>query len=142
MPAFFIAGNGHARLLCLMSLSSLAASAKLFTLNDHEKPTGLGQNPLVADPQSSPLRQYLPYLNGALCFVIALDGYLWDGSTEVHEGFWLVCSLPASTSFQRPQQGLNLIDLVIFIATVGIRKILAQVDISELEKSKYEYKGA
>lgn len=48
------------------------------------------------DQKAGPINSYLGYLNGCLSLLVLLNALNLKDKDGVHEGFWLLCILPAS----------------------------------------------
>ncbi|MCJ1243501.1 hypothetical protein MMC30_000698 [Trapelia coarctata] len=129
LPAVMMSPLYQAKLISFFCVSSLLASAYMLVFVPNDRGGGTSQPREVFTTfatDSKPIHKYLPYLNGALSLLLAINAINWRGRRGVHEGFWVLCLLPA----------------VVFSITVAARKIMLDVDINELERLKYGYKGA
>lgn len=75
--------------------------------------------------------------------LIALNALGFQNKRGVHEGFWLLCLLPLSEypiSIFRGSQADT--PTVSFSVIMLARRLMLSVDVGELEKLKYRYKGA
>lgn len=118
-----------ARLACMLSISSLIASA--YNLRGipiqapgPSRPATLGR--ISTTDSLSPAQKYIPMLNAALSMLLALWGFSFRSRGGVVEGFWMMCWLP----------------LINFGMIQMARKWAVDVDPSELEKLKYDFRGA
>jgi len=87
---------------------------------------GSHHSPRTFPPQQRPINKYIPYLNGTFGLLLAIDGLIWRGRSGVHEGFWILCLLPT----------------IVFSISIVARRIMLEVDVDELERLRYGYKGA
>ncbi|MCJ1425938.1 hypothetical protein MMC29_003839 [Sticta canariensis] len=128
LPALLTTPLVQARVLCLLSMSSLMCTAYilLFIPKINSDSANRNHTQEILQPASGPIHRYLSFLNGGLSMLILLNVFSLKGKQGVHEGFWLLCILPA----------------VIFSITMMARHTMLDVDISELEGLRYEYKGA
>jgi hypothetical protein len=49
----------------------------------------------LLDTASKPIHRYLDYLNAILSLLILLNSVAFKDDSGVHDGFWLLCALPA-----------------------------------------------
>ncbi|KAI0596035.1 hypothetical protein F4775DRAFT_566201 [Biscogniauxia sp. FL1348] len=93
----------------------------------------------------SPLEQYLPFLNAALCAVLVLTGLL---SGNQGGGVASSSSSAASAASAHKQQywghvGLNNLPAIVYIVVLAAKMVMGSVDPErELAGLKYGYKGA
>ncbi|KAL9636337.1 MAG: hypothetical protein Q9164_002883 [Protoblastenia rupestris] len=130
IPALLMSPLFQVKLICLFSMTSLIATAYILVFVPNTKDSA-GDGPystqiLSADPKLGPLKQYLSFLNGGLSLLLSLNAYPLKGKSGVHEGFWVLCFLP----------------IVILSINTLARRLMLSLDIGELEKLKYGYKGA
>ena len=98
----------------------------------------------IFEASDSPIHQYLPYLNGALTSLIALNTLTISSKKGVHDGFWLLCLLPAC-KFHLVFINVEILIgeiAVVLAVTMYAKRLMRSVDVGELEKLKYPYKGA
>lgn len=128
LPALLTSRLFQARILCLLSMSSLICTAYILIFIPKNKPDARNQKHTqqIHQHSSTPIRRYISYLNGILSTLILLNAFSLEGKRGVHEGFWLLCILPAGEKYFLWRACYNMLD----------------VDISELEGLRYEYKGA
>ena len=133
------------KLISLLSMSSLMMTAYIliFIPNTRTNDGKVETSQQKLQSESSPVRKYIGYLNGGLSILIAIDGFGFKGKKGVHEGFWLLCFLPAGRSplFDHSVHRADCL-AVSFSVIVLARRLMLSVDVSELEKLKYPYKGA
>ncbi len=48
---------------------------------------------------AGPLERSIDYLNSGLSLLLLLNAFSYRGKQGVHEGFWLICTLPVGGSF-------------------------------------------
>ncbi|MCJ1461706.1 hypothetical protein MMC07_000304 [Pseudocyphellaria aurata] len=128
LPALLTSSLFQAKILCLLSMSSLLCTAYVLIFVPKDKPDASNREPAqqIQQPRSGPVRRYINYLNGGLSMLILLNALTLKERRGVHEGFWLLCILPA----------------VAFSVIMMARRTMLDVDISKLEDLRYEYKGA
>ncbi|MCJ1414628.1 hypothetical protein MMC32_000955 [Xylographa parallela] len=129
LPAIATSSLYQVKFLSFICISSLLATGYILVFISFNEPKKRSVEPRDADrfePATGPVAQYLPYLNGALSFLLALNAVGWRGRGGVHPGFWILCLQPA----------------FVFSIIVAAKKIMLEVDINELEELKYGYKGA
>ena len=97
LPALLTTSLFQARVLCLLSMSSLMCTAYilLFIPKLNSDAANRNHTQEILQPASGPIRRYLGYLNGGLSMLILLNVFSLKGKRGVHEGFWLLCILPA-----------------------------------------------
>ncbi|MCJ1431915.1 hypothetical protein MMC27_001271 [Xylographa pallens] len=129
LPAIATSSLYQVKFLSFICISSLLATGYILvfiSFNEPKNRSGEPQDPDRFEPATGPVAQYLPYLNGVLSFLLALNAVGWRGRGGVHLGFWILCLQPA----------------FVFSIIVAAKKIMLEVDINELEDLKYGYKGA
>ncbi|MCJ1401739.1 hypothetical protein MMC11_004956 [Xylographa trunciseda] len=129
LPAIATSSLYQVKFLSFICISSLLATGYMLVFVSFKKPDNRrreSRDPDRFEPATGPIAQYLPYLNGALSFLLALNAVDWRGRGGVHPGFWILCFQPA----------------FVFFIIVAVKKIMLDVDIDELEDLKYGYKGA
>ncbi|KIW44144.1 uncharacterized protein PV06_05177 [Exophiala oligosperma] len=93
--------------------------------------SGSGKNFLsffATSAEDGPVKQYLPYMNVAICGILLLAAVGYRARADVPEGLWLFLVLPA----------------VIFGMVVMARRSIGEIQMGlrELQGMRYEYKGA
>ncbi|MCJ1355128.1 MAG: hypothetical protein MMC33_005119 [Icmadophila ericetorum] len=127
IPALLFFTNRPAQLLSVCCVTSLICTAYiLFIPNTKSRPTSYTDRTKWEKPELSPLQKYLPWLNAVLAGVLACYALPVKWKNETHDGFWLLCALPA---------------LVLGVIIVAKRMIIS-VSLDDLEELKYPYKGA
>lgn len=101
--AIFTSQLMQARLLCCFSITSLTCTAYIlmFVPNVRFKPRSGGLAKNQPEPGPRLLHQLMSPLNGGLSILILLNAFTIKGQDGVHEGFWLLCTLPACKSTAR-----------------------------------------
>ena len=98
LPAIVTSSLYQVKFLSFLCISSLLATAFILVFVSFKK-TDTGtrkyRDPDRFEPATGPVAQYLPYLNGALSFLLALNAVSWRGRRGVHQGFWILCLQPA-----------------------------------------------
>lgn len=139
-------------LLCLLSITSLlstAYSAHFIPIpkssSERMKSTSM-QSMMV---ENGPAERYLPYLNGAICLLLFFAAWAQKGATNVtnqSNHFWIWCLVPGGMHASLTATAAVLVWLtgllVIFTFYHLGRRAMLDVDIGELERLKYDYKGA
>ena len=134
-----------AKLISLLSISSLLATAYIliFTPNTRTDDGKAETSRQKLQPDPGPIRKYIGYLNGGLSILIAIDAFGFKGKKGVHEGFWLLCFLPVGRSPWFDHSVYRADWLVVSFSVIMLaRRLMLSVDVGELEKLKYPYKGA
>jgi hypothetical protein len=100
LPSIIKSSAWGARITAIMCMTSCLMTAYILVFIPNKKPNGSESRQRLAmmneDPR--PLHVALPYLNIALSILVALNGYLWRDRKGVHDGFWIICLLPAGTA--------------------------------------------
>jgi len=129
LPALVFALPARQVLLAFLSISSLLCTAYILHFippRAASNPDSKGKRPLFrtqAHPDG-PIEEYLPWLNAALSSIMALAAVLAWRKGLLDEA--LRNALPAA----------------VFVVVVIARRQMAPLDIAELERLRYEYKGA
>ncbi|KAK5171448.1 uncharacterized protein LTR77_004592 [Saxophila tyrrhenica] len=125
MYTFVVASTARQRLIALLSLSSLGCTAYVLYFMPIEKPDRKGKKPVYqVEAEKSPVEKYLVYLNAALAGLLLLAATL-SWRKGLGDDAWRE-ALPA----------------VILGLTLFVRQQLAPLDLEDLQKARYEYKGA
>lgn len=97
LPALLTSRLFQARILCLLSMSSLICTAYILISIPKNKLDAANRKHTqqILQPASGPIRRYINYFNGGLSILILLNSFNLKGKRGVHEGFWLLCILPA-----------------------------------------------
>ena len=97
LPAILTSPSMQAKLVSFINITSLLATAYILVFISSRKPDPvIGKYSFInIQNEPGPMRRYLPYLNGGLSFLLALNAIIWRQRTGVHDGFWLLCFLPA-----------------------------------------------
>lgn len=104
LPAVVMSPLYLVKLISFFCVSSLLATAYILVFIPNEKSSGTNRPPknLTTFPaDSKPVHKYLPYLNGMLSLLLAINAINWRGRRGVHEGFWMLCLLPAGEEHAR-----------------------------------------
>jgi hypothetical protein len=126
-------------LMCLLSVTSLVSSAYTMYFvpatdpaagHQQRRPSSRHKNkiPVLNATDTSPVNQYLPYLNAAIASLLVLASLAYRSRTDVPEGLWLFLLLPAA-----------ILGMVV-LAKRSMTEI--QSGLSDLQSMRYEYKGA
>lgn len=145
MPTLIMSGVLQAKLVSLLCMTSLITTAYILAFVPNTRP----ESPNGADskrhlePESGPVHQYISYLNGALSLLCALNSITFKDKQGVHDGFWLLCLLPVGTwPLSREMAVQPNRRVVSFVVIMLARRLMLSVDVGELEKLRYGYKGA
>ena len=94
----------RAKLLCLLSMTSLACTAYILYCKPIPQVVPSDRNQLAQrlESESGPFDRYLSYLNGGLSVLILLSSVALRDERGVHDGFWLLCTLPACKFLRNP----------------------------------------
>ena len=100
IPTLIRSGLIQAKLVSLICITSLIATAYILAFIPKSSPQSLNQakSKRHLEPESGPVHRYFSYLNGALSLVCALNSIMFRDKTGVHDGFWVLCLLPAGRS--------------------------------------------
>ena len=123
--AIFSSSTAQQRLLALLSSSSVLCTAYLLLFMPLQAPLRNGNKAAhQRDTADGPVEQYLAYLSAALAALLLLAAVLSWGRGVYEEA--LKQALPA----------------VIFSLTMFVRQQLAPLDLEDLQKARYQLKGA
>lgn len=143
--AIFTSTSARKRLLALLSLSSLVSTAYILHFLPIRTPGRKGKRPVYqVEAEKSPVERHILRLDAGLAGLIFLSALAsWRrGATE---DAWKE-ALPGSMSYIPVVNHFGAVtDLtreVIFLLTMFVRQQLAPVDLEELQKARYELKGA
>lgn len=131
VAGFIRARSASARLVCLLGTTSLWATAYNLLLiptgsSTPRRPTKVAGFEVALPDALSPAQKYVPLLNAALSALVALWGLSFRDGRGVLGGFWITCWVP----------------LIEYLMIQMARKWVVEVDPSELEKLRYEFRGA
>ena len=146
IPSFLMAEAIRVRLLSLICIVNLLTSAYVlaivpvsYTTNDKQP----YKSPALGDVQNPPWRMYVEYANVFLSIVLSANAYVFKDRPGVYGSFWLLCFLPAG-QLPNPRRHFHCPNP--YVACSGLvslaKHLMTSVDIGELEKLKYLYKGA
>ncbi|KAF7195740.1 hypothetical protein HII31_02875 [Pseudocercospora fuligena] len=125
LTTFVSASSARARLLSLLSATSLGCSAYILHYMPIEKPARRGKIPQYQiEASKGPVEKYLPWMNGALVAVMGLAAVVSYTKGNVEDA------------------GREILPAVIFGLMMFVREQLAPLDLEELQKARYELKGA
>ncbi|CAF9910209.1 MAG: hypothetical protein ALECFALPRED_006419 [Alectoria fallacina] len=96
IPTLIMPGLGQAKLVSLLCMTSLIATAYILALAPNtrpESPNG-AKSKRSLEVKPGPVHQYISYLNCALSLLCALNANNFRDKQGVHDGFWLLCLLP------------------------------------------------
>lgn len=110
LPALVMSHLLRAKLLCLLSITSLVCTAYILMFKPIAQPVSTNRNQLAQqlESQSTFRIRFLNYLNGGLSVLIFLSSAALKEEKGVHEGFWLLCTLPARKSMKISAASLML----------------------------------
>ena len=99
LPAILTSRSTQAKLVSFLNMTSLLATAYILVfISTKKRDMFKGKRALTPlQEEARPVHRYLPYLNGALSFLLAVNAIAWRERKGVHEGFWVLCLLPAGT---------------------------------------------
>lgn len=134
----FTATSARKRLLSLLSLSSLLSTAWILHFLPIQTPGRKGRR-----MEKSPVERYILRLDAGLAGLIFLSalaswrrGAVEDAWKEALPGGMLLCGLESDLVVA------DFMLVVIFLLTMFVRQQLAPIDLEELQKARYELKGA
>jgi hypothetical protein len=122
---FAVAANPRQRTIAVLAISSLACTAYILHFQPIEKPERKGKRPVYqVEAARGPVDRYLVYLNAALAALLQLAAFVsWRQGRM--EDAWRE-TLPT----------------IIFGLTMFVRQQLAPLDLEQLQRARYELKGA
>ncbi|USW58479.1 hypothetical protein Slin15195_G117980 [Septoria linicola] len=122
---FLIASTARQRLIAILGISSLACTGYILHFQPLERPERKGKKPVYqVEAEKGPVDRYLVYLNAGLALLLELDAFVSWRQGRVDDA-WRE-SLPA----------------IIMALTMFARQQLAPLDLEDLQKARYELKGA
>ncbi|CAK1362881.1 unnamed protein product [Cercospora beticola] len=122
---FVTASSARQRLIAILGVSSLACTAYVLHFMPIEKPERKGKRAVYrVEAEKSPVEKYLVYLNAGLAALLELAAFVSWRQGRLDDA-WRE-SLPA----------------IIMGLTMFVRQQLAPLDLEELQKARYELKGA
>lgn len=122
---FVTASTARQRLIAILGVSSLACTGYILHFMPIEKPERKGKRAVYrVEAEKSPVEKYLVYLNAGLAALLELAAFVSWRQGRLDDA-WRE-SLPAIT--------LGL--------TMFVRQQLAPLDLEELQRARYELKGA
>jgi len=123
LPSLLSPSSTSSVINLLLGITSLTSTAyALYTTRSHPSPKPVPQH--ILHNTRSPVEKYLDHLNAGVCIVLLLSAWAAKRAGR-EEDMWLSVLAPA-------------VFLVIYFARTQLRP----VDVSELERLKYGYKGA
>lgn len=92
----------RAKVICLLSITSLLSSAYILMYKPIAQPVPANPNQLGQQIESGfrSKDRYLNYLNGGLSVLVLFNAGALKEEEGVHDGFWLLCTLPARKSIK------------------------------------------
>lgn len=136
----FTASTARQRWISLLSVSSLVCTAYILHFMPIESPDRKGKRPVYqVEAEKGPVENYLVYLNASLAGLLLLAAVV-SWKKELREAAWKE-ALPSSTS-TLGDFSAKLTKTVVFALIMFARQQLAPVDLEDLQKARYEYKGA
>lgn len=144
VPVLFVSQPLQAKLICLLSISSLICTAYIliFIPNSRAEPANHKQPMTISQSTTGPIHRYISYLNGGLSILILLNALKFKNQQGVHESFWVLCIVPSGEPKLRMRQHSSSYGIVVLLIIVTVKRLMRAVDLSELEALRYEYKGA
>ncbi|KAK3722791.1 hypothetical protein LTR37_002363 [Vermiconidia calcicola] len=122
---FFIASSTRQRLIALLSTSSMICTAYILHFQPIKARDRKGKRPMYrVEADNGPVEKYLVYLNAALAGLLLVASAL-SWRRGLGEDAWRE-ALPA----------------IIFSLMMFVRQQLAPLDLEELQKARYDFKGA
>jgi hypothetical protein len=119
LPYLISSRTAHTFFLCLLSITSLSSSAYMLAYLPPQKPG-------FKDAGDGPIKRYLGGLNAGGCAVLVVASWSmgwWGKGGE--RGLGVLCLIPG---------------LVLGVVAMA-RRLLFSVDLDELERLRYHYKG-
>lgn len=147
IPAIFsssvTAGARFIYILCILSLSTTAYVMKFGAFDSKVSRSGEPGVLAVQERKLDP-RSYLFYANAAVCALLSLQSWYTSNNQghDDHREFILGILPGGRLSYSIRKDPHGLLSIVVLGVVVMASRSLIEVDIGELEKLKYEYKGA
>lgn len=139
---FFTASTARQRTIALLSVSSMISTASILKFMPIEAPDRKGKKPMYqVEAEKGPLEKYLVYLNAALAGLLLVASTL-SWRKGLNDDAWRE-ALPASKCDVYCETDVILTHIVVIMGiTLFVRQQLAPLDLEELQKAMYEFKGA
>ena len=140
---FFMASTARQRLIAILSLSSLVSTAYILHFMPIEAPERKGKRPVYqVEADKGPVEKYIVYLNASLAGMLLIAATLSFRKGTSEDGWREV--LPAGKFYLHTTTKRILIHIlaVVFGISMFARQQLAPLNMEELQKARYEYKGA
>jgi hypothetical protein len=97
VPIFFRTRLAKPKLIAIMGMTSLASTIYMLVMvpTKGKQPPAKSLAKGIKDPlEFSPMQRWVPLLNGPAAALVFLLGLEFKDHPRVHDGFWLICSLP------------------------------------------------
>ncbi|EME44776.1 hypothetical protein DOTSEDRAFT_88811 [Dothistroma septosporum NZE10] len=125
LTTLIIATSARQRLIALLSVSSLASTAYILHFQPIEAPDKKGKRPVYqVEAGKGPVEKYLVWLNAGLA------------------GLLLIAAVVSWRRGMGEEAWRQALPGVVFGLTMFVRQQLAPVDLEELQRARYEFKGA
>ena len=114
LPSLLTSSLFRAKLVGLIGICSLSCSAFALIAVPTTKPV-TNEEPshgITYEKDSGPLRKYVLPMNGALSLLIGLNSLVFYGKRGVHEGFWILCLIPAGELTRNGRDIKQLVTIV------------------------------
>lgn len=101
LPSLLMSRLVQVKIVDLLAITSLVCTAHILISMPNRKPAEAHLSYLgrPLSPDAGPLERCIDYLNSGLSLLVLLSAFSYRGKQGVHEGFWLICTLPAGGSF-------------------------------------------
>ena len=106
LPVLLMSRPLQAKLICLLSISSLICTAYILVCIPIATPESANRKQAkhIYPSASRPILWYINYLNGGLSILILLNAFNFKNKEGVHRGFWLLCFIPSGEHRLRTRQ--------------------------------------
>jgi hypothetical protein len=97
VPIFFRTRLAKPKLIAIMGMTSLASTIYMLVMvpSKGKQPPAKTLAKGIKDPlEFSPMQRWVPLLNAPAAALVFLLGLEFKDHPRVHDGFWLICSLP------------------------------------------------
>ncbi|KAI5302950.1 hypothetical protein KEM56_000189 [Ascosphaera pollenicola] len=126
VPRMFSEASTSRWLICLLSMASLLIVSYTIVYQPLQRPDRKGKKPMrLVEQENASLQRHTRLANGVLAAFIGVVGLKIRG-TDPNDFFWLYCIIP------------GVLSLICYMA----EKSMISVDLDELERLKYDLKGA
>lgn len=142
VPTLMTSPTLRVRLVGLLAIASLLCTAYMLMMLPNTKTIPVHQS--RASGSLGPVSEYFRWLIIGLNLLIFLNGFIFKDGKDSPDGFWPLCILPSGELIWLAPHGKygDLREVAVSALVMFAQQIMDSVDIEQLEKLKYPYKGA